>query len=319
MRVGSPSVERLGRRLVRLWLPARKPDSHKGNYGHALLIAGSRGMAGASVLCSYGALRGGGGLVTVAVPRSLAQTVARNVRPEAMILRLPEDRAKGLSPGSCAAVLDYVKKRKITSLAIGPGLSREKKAVEFVRKLLRSLEGRTPSIQGVVLDADGFLAMGSGPGAKDLLARLRLPVIVTPHPGEMARFLGTSTSAVQKDRIDCARKFAKLNRVVCVIKGHETVISDGKSTFVNSTGNPGMATGGSGDVLTGLISAIIPQVAQGTDRQEKRPYLLRAACAGVYIHGLAGDLARKDRTEIALIAGDIAEKISQAWKVTLKT
>lgn len=180
---------------------------------------------------------------------------------------------------------------------------------------------------GIVLDADGFLSL-KPEGGLDVFQDTDLPIIVTPHPGELAQFCGLKTSQIQENRIEIARKFAKLNRVVCVLKGHQTVITDGEKTFLNTTGNPGMATGGSGDVLTGLIAALIPQMkksgkevlefkVQGsklkTAGTPNSSNLLHAACVGVFIHGLAGDLAKKEKTEISMIASDIAEKIPEAF------
>ena len=297
-------VQRLTVSLVRSWIPKRKRDSHKGDYGHVLIVAGSRGMAGAGILCSQGALRGGSGLLTLAVPRSQQTVAAKKGRPESMTLGLPETPSGTISFKAVPVLLKYIRKRRVTSLAVGPGLSRNPETARSVRKLLKRLDS-LKSLQGIVLDADGFLAL-----APQNLKSLHLPLIVTPHPGEMARFCGAKTAEVQGNRVQFSQKFAKLNGIVCVLKGDRTVVSDGKNTFINTTGNPGMATGGSGDVLTGLIAALIPQVSGS------KPFspLLKAACAGVFVHGLAGDLAKKEKTELALIAGDISEKIPRAFK-----
>ena len=220
-----------------------------------------------------------------------------------MTLALPETPKGSLSQKALSPVLKFIERREISAIALGPGLSREPDTGLLVRKLLERLNRMgLRELRGIVLDADGFLALG-----RNFFNKISLQVIVTPHPGEMAKFCGVSTSSVQKSRVPWAQKFARLNGVVCVLKGSGTVISDGAKTFLNPTGNPGMATGGSGDVLTGLIAALVPQLS-GNGR------ILKAAAAGVFIHGLAGDLARKDKTEIGMIAGDIAEKIPAALK-----
>jgi NAD(P)H-hydrate epimerase len=305
---------KLTKEHVRRWLPSRKRISHKGDYGHVLVIAGSKGMSGAGVLCALGALRGGAGLVTLAMPKSLLPAVTKKIRPEAMTLLLPETKVGAISEKAFTPVLNFIEKRRITAIAAGPGISRGESSKRFVQKLLMRLcRIRSPGPEGIVLDADGFLALSTEDGTS-ILKKTSLPLIVTPHPGEMAKFCGVSTSSVQRDRAECAQKFAKLNGVVCVLKGAGTVVSDGHKTFVNTTGNPGMATGGSGDVLTGLIAALIPQIS---GFGIPNPRLLRAAAAGVFIHGLAGDLARKEKTEIAMIAGDIAEKIPDAINAIL--
>lgn len=304
------------------WLTKRKPNSHKGDYGHVLIIAGSRGMSGASVLSAMGALRGGAGLVTVAVPENQQPIVAEKIRPEAMTLPLPETSEGTFAVDAISLLLNFVVKRKVTSIGLGPGLSRSFETRQFVQQLMIALSKADRKMAGIVLDADGFLSL-KPEGGMDVFQDTDLPIIVTPHPGELAQFCGLKTFQIQENRIEFARKFAKLNRVVCVLKGYQTVITDGEKTFLNTTGNPGMATGGSGDVLTGLIAALIPQMKKGKERvAESRnsqltthnfSNLLRAACVGVFIHGLAGDLAKKEKTEISMIAGDIAEKIPEAF------
>lgn len=300
--------EKISASTVRAWLPRRSRDSHKGDYGHVLVVAGSRGMSGAAALCAWGALRGGAGLVTAAVPESQQPIVARKVRPEAMTLALPETDAGSLSTRAVPEMLSWMARRRVSSLAIGPGLSRKPETASAVRRLLAGA-GRSPDrLLGAVLDADGFLALKPSRKA-DPLRSLRIPAVVTPHPGELAAFLGISVPAVQRHRLKSAREFARLYGVVCVLKGHSTIVSDGRRTFVNPTGNPGMATGGSGDVLTGLIAALLAQVKGGA---------LEAAAAGVFLHGLAGDLAARRKTEIGLLAGDLAEALPEAFKTVLK-
>ena len=301
------SIQKLTPKTICESLPKRKSNSHKGDYGHTLIIAGSKGMGGASTLCALGALRGGSGLVTVAIPKSLQPIAARWIRPEAMTFPLPETEKGAIAKNASRVLLNFILKKKIRSLAIGPGLSRETQTRECIKTLLSALNRTETKIEGIVLDADGLIALKEKIGETSLLEKLKLPIIVTPHAGEMANFCNTIPSEIEKDRVSFAKKFARLYQVVAVLKGHKTVITDGDKIYLNSTGNPGMATGGSGDVLTGLIAALIPQM----NRCET---LLRAAAIGVFVHGLAGDLAREEKTEISLIAGDIAEKIPSAFK-----
>ncbi len=283
-------------------MPKRPAAAHKSDFGHTLIIAGSRGMVGAGVLSAWGALRGGSGLVTLATVRSQQGAAATHLRPEAMTLSLRETPGGSLAASGVSEALRWMRLRRITSLVIGPGLSRSAEAARFVRSLLRRLQGDPMKLRGIVLDADGFLAMGPRG-----LAAANLPMIVTPHPGELSRFTGRSVGASRAERISAAVKFAKLYRVTCVLKGSGTVVSDGSRSYINPTGNPGMARGGSGDVLSGLIGALIGQF--GTSL-----YLLRAACIGVYVHGLAGDLAAAQMSRIAMLPGDLAERIPSAFK-----
>ncbi len=297
------------KKLIQNWLPPRKKDSHKGDFGHVLIIAGSRNLSGAATLCGWGALRGGAGLVTIAVPKSIQPSLLKWLRPEAMTLPLPETKEGSFSTKSVPLLIDFIKKRKITSLALGPGLSRH--SYGFVQNLLMKIESLSSQIQGIVLDADGFLALTPKGSHPSLLQKISLPLIVTPHAGEMAKFMGTTPALIQKDRIAHAKKFAKLYRVVAVLKGDQTVTTDGEKIYINSTGCPGMARGGSGDILTGLISALVAQV-KGPD------FLMKAAVLGVYLHGLAGEIAQKNKTEVAMLSGEIAQALPQAFKYLLE-
>ncbi len=292
--------------LIRRWLPRRPDDAHKGHFGHTLVIAGSQGMAGAGVLAAWGALRGGSGLVTLATVRSRQDAAAlaliKSRRPEAMTLGLPETFTGSLSVKALPILLRFIAQRRITSLVIGPGLSRSNETARLVRRLLQRLERDPLNLRGIVLDADGFLAAGN-----QILRARKLPVIVTPHPGELARFAGARVEAGGAARLKAAEKFATLYRVVCVLKGSGTVVSDGRNSYVNTTGNPGMAKGGSGDVLAGLLGALIGQF--GTSL-----YLLRAACVGIFVHGLAGDLAAAQKSRMSMLPGDLAEQIPAAIK-----
>ncbi len=259
-------------------------------------------MVGAGVLAAWGALRSGSGLVTLATVRSQQASAAAKLRPEAMTLGLKETSNGAMSANNLSTIIQWIVRRKITSLVIGPGLSRNVETARLIRRLLQRLERNSFNVRGIALDADGFLAVGKGG-----LSKTRLPIVATPHPGELKKFTGASVGDGSAERILAAEKFAKLYRVTCVLKGHKTVISDGRHSYVNSTGNPGMARGGCGDVLSGMIGALISQF--GTSL-----YLLRSACIAVYVHGLAGDLAAKQKTQLAMLPGDLAELIPDAFK-----
>lgn len=274
----------------------RAKSSHKGDFGHVLVVAGSGGMAGAAVLSSWGALRAGAGLFTACVPDEVSANVSKKLRPEAMILPLK-------ASAGAKKIVDFIKKRKVTSVAAGPGMGDNGRTRRIIRALLK-----IPGID-VVLDADGInsLACGKKSGfAVPALKKSVSSVVITPHPGEFLRLTGASKKQISGRREYFASKFAAKNGVVCVLKGSGTVVTDGERTFVNTTGNPGMATGGSGDVLSGIIAALT--------RQVKEPRVLNAAVCGVFIHGLAADIAKKEKTEIALLAGDIAETVPKALK-----
>lgn len=252
-------------------------------------------MMGAPRLAALGALRGGAGLVTLGVPESLEPLAA--VGPwEAMTLPLP-DRSGGLTARAISRVHSYVKERRVSSVALGPGLGGEKGVVAFVQNFLSSVSVPT------VLDADGLNALSLRAPSSDTP-----PLLLTPHPGELARLLGVSTGTVQKDRSSSARAVALRYGSVVVLKGHGTVVTDGNQTYVNSTGNPGMATGGTGDVLAGLIAALLGQVSAEDVSQR----LWRAAVLGVYLHGRAGDLAEKEIGSVSLLARDVLSYLPKA-------
>ena len=287
--------------LVGPLLVFREKDSNKGTYGHVMVVAGSRAMSGAARLCSAAALRSGAGLVTAAVPGSVRQLVAAASTPEIMTLGLPESKEGTLSPRALPVLASYAAESKITAAAVGPGLGSSAHINSFIEGLVNKIS--VP----LVIDADALNALATfySQGCIPLLQTAKKGSIVTPHPGEMSRLTGLSVANVQKEREKTAACFASTNHTVCVLKGYKTVVSDGSSVYINTTGNPGMATGGSGDVLTGIIAALIPQV--------KEPRLLNAALCGVYVHGLAGDIAAMAMTEISLIAGDIIAALPQAF------
>ena len=273
-------------------LPLRIPTAHKGTYGHLLIVAGSTGKTGAAMLCANGGLRCGTGLVTLCVPHDL-NPIFEMILCEAMTIPLP------LSTGFLS-VEDYPQLIEAVvgknSIALGPGLDTEKQTAELVKKLYR--EWNLP----MVVDADGLNILA---GNTEIIQDPPAPRILTPHPGEMARLSGVSTADIQNNRLQAARDFAIRNKVYVVLKGAATVIAaPDQRTAVCPTGNPGMAAGGMGDVLTGIIGGFL---AQGLD-----PWA--AACLGVYAHGLAGDrLAAKNNNFFAgYLASELAAELPQA-------
>jgi len=284
-------------RHLRSLIPKRYSKSHKGDFGRVFVLAGSIGMSGAAVLTSKAALRSGAGLVTVGVPESLSLVMVKRLT-EAMFKPLPETKSGTLSKRAFSKIQPFLKNQDV--LAIGPGLSQNSETQTLIRKVV--LSSKVP----VVLDADGLNAF-SGKTAQ--FRKIKAPLIATPHPGEFRRLFAQPVSNNPAGRINTARKAAKRHKVILVLKGHETVVADpsGK-VFVNSTGNAGMATGGSGDVLTGIIAALLGQKLKPFD----------AASTGVYIHGLAGDLAAKKMGQISLIASDIIEYLPQAFQSLLR-
>jgi ADP-dependent NAD(P)H-hydrate dehydratase / NAD(P)H-hydrate epimerase len=274
-------------------LPARKPDAHKGDCGRVLVVAGSRGMTGAAALCASAAVRGGAGLVTCATPRECYPIVAAHLM-EALFAPMPQTAAGTLAPA--AARLLRERAAQCDVVALGPGLSTDPGTARCVAALLPRL-GRP-----CVIDADGLTLLAQQPC---LVCRTGAPVVITPHPGEMARLSGLTTAQVQADREGVARRFAKDFGCVVVLKGRGTVVTDGARVRVNRTGNPGMATGGSGDVLTGLIAALIGQGLSALD----------AAVLGAHLHGLAGDRAAKARGgTIGLAASDLLTFLPDALR-----
>ena len=288
--VEGPWVEILTKEAMRALIEPRSPDSHKGDYGRILIIAGSPGHTGAAHLAAIAALRSGAGLVTVATPRSCMPIIAA-LGAEYMTMPL-EEAADGTL---AASVLDRLLETKADVIAIGPGLGTSPSTAELVHGLVD--RAGVP----LVLDADALTLLAGD--ADRLAGRDGTEIVITPHPGEMARLTGLTIEQVQGHRLEVARDFAATHRVHVVLKGHRTVIAspDGK-TAINLTGNPGMATGGSGDVLTGMIAAWIGQLLDAE----------AAAKLAVYLHGLAGDLVESEEGQIALIAGDIVSRLGDA-------
>jgi NAD(P)H-hydrate epimerase len=273
--------------------PPRPPGAHKGTFGHVLVTAGAVGKTGAAILAATGALVSGVGLVTVATPAPALPMVAHG-RPELMTEPLPVTGSGALDREAAARATSLARKRD--ALVIGPGLGADAHVREFVRDVLRAYEGP------VLVDADGLNALAGTdriPRATDVLRR-SAPVVVTPHPGEMARLVGAPTAEVQRRRLETARAFAVETGAVVVLKGQRTIVArpDG-AACVNPTGNPGMATGGTGDVLSGIVGALL---ARGLDGWT-------AAVAGVYLHGAAGDDAALRVGEESLAASDILASI----------
>jgi NAD(P)H-hydrate epimerase len=258
-----------------------------------LVIGGSLGKAGAAAMAGFSALRAGAGLSTVATPKSVLSTVAA-FHPELMTEPLAETEQGTISLRAVGLGLDAVLERK--TLAIGPGISRNSETAEFVRTIV------TRGDKSIVVDAD---ALNAFEGVADKLNGRGRSAVITPHPGEMARLTGLSIPKVQANRLEIARNFARVHELVVVLKGHHTLIAAPDGTvWVNPTGNPGMATGGTGDVLTGLVAGLIAQHPQQA---------FKATALAVYLHGLAGDLARDSLGESSLVATDLVRFLPQAF------
>ncbi|HEY7142110.1 MAG TPA: NAD(P)H-hydrate dehydratase [Methylomirabilota bacterium] len=281
---------------ARAALPLRSTDAHKGSYGHLLVVAGSVGRTGAAVLACLGALRVGTGLVTCATPASQQPVVAAQL-PEPMTEPLPETAARTLSAKAVERVVELLS--RMDAVALGPGVGLDPETRAAVRTLVRDAE------RPMVVDADALTALAGRPG---LCREAPAPRLLTPHPGEAARLLGCSIAEVQKDRIASARRLAAESGAVVALKGAGTVVAspDGRA-MLNPTGNPGMATGGTGDVLTGVAGGLL---AQGVAPAA-------ALSAAVYLHGLAGDLVAEARGEAGLVAGDVADAIPAAIRRVL--
>jgi NAD(P)H-hydrate epimerase len=273
-------------------LPARPESGHKGTFGHVLIVSGSRGMSGAAVLSGLGALRSGAGLVSLAVPAGI-QSVVSAAEPSYLTIGLPEDSQGRISGAACGDLLGRVKKH--SAWAIGPGWGQSEELCSLARELYETVE--IP----VVVDADALNALATGSGD---LPPAPAPRVLTPHPGEFARLIKSTPAAVQKNRTPWAVDYAKTHGIVLLLKGRGTVITDGERVAINQTGNNGMATGGAGDVLTGVIAALL---ASGMPAFE-------AAQLAAHLHGLAGDIAAAELTEPGLIASDLPCFLPKAWQ-----
>ncbi|MBI3048323.1 MAG: NAD(P)H-hydrate dehydratase [Acidobacteria bacterium] len=285
-----PRIELLTPEQLRPLVEPRAPDSHKGDYGRVTVIAGSRGKTGAAHLAAVGALRSGAGLVTAATPASCLPIVA-SMAPEYMTEALAETKAGTVAAGAVERILEL----HHDVIACGPGLGRSAAVGEFVRALLDRVT--VP----LVLDADALTVLADDPAV--LAGREDRDIIITPHPGEMARLVGSSVEEVQRNRIEVAGNFAASHRVYVVLKGHRTIIATPEGhVFINPTGNAGLATGGTGDVLTGMIAAWLAQLLDA-----------EGACRlAVFLHGAAGDLAEAAEGQVSMTATDVLARLGEA-------
>lgn len=278
---------------VFLILPERKPDGHKGDFGRLFVLAGSTGMSGAAVLTSKSAVRSGCGLVKIGSPKTVQPLIAQGCI-EAVTQPLPDVAKKGALAlrglGEIKKIID-----ENDAVIIGPGIGQHHETKELIIRLLLSIE------KPAVVDADAINVIA---GEIQVLDDTKAELVITPHPGEFQRLSGVNPSSDVHERIDAARKFAIEHQTVLVLKGSPTVVADINGTvYVNSTGNNGMATGGSGDVLTGMIGSFLAQGMNAVD----------AAVAGVYLHGLAGDFAADELGQRSLIASDIIDFLPEAF------
>jgi NAD(P)H-hydrate epimerase len=273
--------------------PKRKPDAHKGDFGHVLVLAGSAGYTGAAYLTSQAAALSGAGLVTLAIGRSIYDIMASKLT-EVMVRPFFETKDFSLSLLAEKELMSF--SEKADSIAIGPGISQNKETQHLVRNLTAKLT------KPIVIDADGITAIAGHP---DVFKNKKAPMVLTPHPGEMARLTGKDVAGIQNSRKDVALEAANLYNTVLVLKGHRTiVVSPNGDLYENQTGNAGMATGGTGDVLTGMIAAF---TAQGAD-------LFTASVLGVYFHGMAGDAAAREKGPLSLLATDLLNKLPDVLK-----
>ncbi len=281
-------------------LTPREKNTHKGSYGRVLVLAGSPGLTGAAYLCSKAALRSGAGIVTLGIPESL-NLIMETKLTCVMTYPLPETKASTLSNKGRGKILKLCESHDV--VALGPGLSQQPETRELILWLIKNID-RT-----MLIDADGLNALANN---VNVLHKTKKDVVLTPHPGEMSRLTGLrSAKDVQKGRVNTAAHFVKSiqkksgdeKKLVLVLKGDKTIVADYEKVYVNRTGNPGMATAGTGDVLTGIIVSLI---GQGLD-------VFDASQLGVYIHGLAGDIAAKKKGELSMIASDIIDCLPDAF------
>lgn len=283
----------LGKSSLKGILPCRAADAHKGTFGHVFVIAGSPGKTGAPAMAAQAAMRTGAGLVTVGVPRTLNPILEIKVT-EAMTEPLPDFGEGFLGITAWPRVKDVLKGKSV--IALGPGLSDRDETAQFVYRVLE--EALIP----LVIDADGLNAVAK---KKAVLKNIKQPAILTPHPGEMARLTGRSTQDIQQDRMESARAFSMQYGVIVVLKGARTVIAEpGGAVYINPTGNAGMASGGMGDVLTGMIAGL---VAQGVAP-------LQASQLAVFTHGAIGDALAAERSPVGILATDLIDRIPGALK-----
>jgi NAD(P)H-hydrate epimerase len=278
------------------WLPQRNPQSHKGSNGRILMIAGSEGMSGAAILSSEATLRSGAGLVYMGFPESMSQIIETSVF-EAIKIPLPE-KDGALTATALGEIQTAIEEHRIDVIAIGPGLSQSGEIKELIQQLLPT------TTVPIVLDADGLNALANESGLK-LLKEIKVPVVLTPHPGELSRLIGKEILEIEENRVEIANQVAAELGVTLVLKGVPTVVATpGGETYINSTGNSGLATGGSGDVLTGLIAGLIGQ-GMAVDK---------AATAGVFIHGLIADRLEPELGQRAMLPRDLLAKMPEVMR-----
>jgi NAD(P)H-hydrate epimerase len=270
----------------------RDPEANKGDFGHIFIVAGSSRFSGAAALCATAAMRSGAGLVTLGIPKGINAAMIRIKPKEVMTLPLPETHEGSLALGAYGKIKAFAKNADV--LVIGPGLGQGKSTQALVRKIIKTIKKPT------IIDADGLNALVNHLDILLTTKDKRPATALTPHPGEMSRLLGISVKQVQSNRKCIARDFSKKYKLILVLKGHNTIVASQKGDiYINKTGNPGMATAGSGDVLAGLIASLLGQGLSGFE----------AAKYATYLHGLAGDLAEKSKTQIGLIASDIIDNL----------
>jgi len=272
--------------------PNRRDDAHKGDCGRVLIVAGSRGMSGAACLASTAALRGGAGLVIAAIPEGI-QSIVAGFEPSYMTAGLPEDEQGRIKSSARSRLTELLETQD--AVAVGPGLGQSAGLQALVVDLYDTI--KLP----MVVDADALNLLARQPFLVKRPAGAPARVL-TPHPGEFARLTGLEISAIQQNREQLAIDFARRNNVILVLKGPGTIVTDGARLSVNDTGNSGLATGGTGDVLTGVIAALLAQLPA-----------FEAARLGVYVHGLAADLAAEERSKPGMIASDLLTRVGRAW------
>jgi ADP-dependent NAD(P)H-hydrate dehydratase / NAD(P)H-hydrate epimerase len=296
---GSLTLNLTSAENLRWVMEPRRPEAHKGNFGHVLLLAGSLGKTGAAAMAAKAALRAGAGLATIATAKSALPIIA-SLGMEFMTESLPESGSGTIS----LRALDYGRLDKLvegkSALAVGPGIGTVTETAELVRTVVNRYD------LPLVVDADGLNAFANCMSSFRSAGQYEHPAVLTPHPGEMARLTGYSTEHIQEHRLETAREFAAQYKVHVVLKGYRTLTAaPGGQVWVNPTGNPGMATGGTGDVLTGILAALLAQPS-------RRP-AVEVASAAVYLHGLAGDFAARKLGQASMIAGDLLDALPEAF------
>ncbi len=276
----------------------RSPFSHKNDFGHVLVVGSSYNMPGAGILCANSAIRSGAGLVTFAFPESAYPVIAKNIKPEIMLLPL-KDKIGEISFKAVKEIINFIEKKKITSVVAGCGAGQNSNIKKLITAIIKKYD------IFVTIDADGinsFQKMQKNGIIKDFV-NAKAKIILTPHPKEFERISGMPYNPADSFRREAAKTFASNNGIICVLKGHKTIVSDGRGIYVNNSGNAGMATAGSGDVLAGIISAFVCN---------KNKNLMLKVASAVYVHGLAGDKAAAEKTQTSLIASDIIDNIASA-------